>query len=313
MNVSPIDKSIDNESFQVERGLIKMERQKKPENVSLQNNNEQKKSIDDKNQSNLKIIQSTPSKKLQLNSIIITPNKALVENVEILNVLSKLYSYFLDHNLILNPMTELYFIIQLITVQYTNDCNNTLTLEKNVETISEINNENFNGLKKNLSMLKRSLNFDDLIEKNSDIVEDSDDDELINDKSLNDCYSLNVTNATEEHLNDVNNKLKLISVEESKTEIINNLNDDERFKVFDDVKNYVKINLATPHNCVYFSTQVLNSQREFIKCLDRVTLKLLCENNQIATFLPELCKYLESIYNIKVNETIKTKSVISIG
>lgn len=71
------------------------------------------------------------------------------------------------------------------------------------------------------------------------------------------------------------------------------------------IKNY----LTTPHNCVYFATQVLDKQREFLECLDRVTLKLLCENSQITAFQIELHKFLKAVYNVKLTEISKVRDV----
>ncbi|XP_046742767.1 codanin-1 isoform X3 [Diprion similis] len=63
----------------------------------------------------------------------------------------------------------------------------------------------------------------------------------------------------------------------------------------------------TIHNCIYFSTSFLNTQRVLLSLLDRTTLKLLCENNRIATFSPGLQEYLSQCYRGKLNESSQLK------
>ncbi|XP_059578930.1 codanin-1 isoform X6 [Alligator mississippiensis] len=50
------------------------------------------------------------------------------------------------------------------------------------------------------------------------------------------------------------------------------------------------------HNCVYFAVQVLDRQYELISHLEKGTLKLLAENERIASFSPHLHKRLRQAY-----------------
>lgn len=315
VNVSPIDKSIDNESFQVERGLVKMERQKQPDNITnantISNTNTDTNAVNEPPK--YKILPRTPKKVVQSGSIII-PNKELVEKKNVLDILSEMYSGFLDHNLIVNPMRELYYIIQLITVQYTN---NTQQILSTVQKMREHNNTKSNNEstdeKRHLSALRKSLNFDDFVESENKEKKNDEENNSECDKSYNELGCLNLVDDVKENLNEINAKLQNFSVTKSSDEITDNVKKNINFEEIDITENCVKLYLDTPHNCVYFSTSVLIHQKAFLKCLDRVTLKLLCENNQIATFQPELCKYLNTIYSVKVTESNKVKSLLNIG
>ncbi|XP_014210069.1 codanin-1 [Copidosoma floridanum] len=311
VDVPPIDKSADNESFQVERGLIKIERQKKPEPCLDDNKDTKKDLTDEKNESRWKRFPRTSQKTIKP-VVTITPNRTLVENIEILNVLAEVYSGFLDHNLVLNPMTELYFIIYLITVQYTN----TEKLKSLVKQSTEdkIENDSLNSLKKSSSSLRKSLNFDSLSDNTLDNNIKNDMENKVQDnKFLQDCDSINLASMARDNLNMLDNKVKLMTVSETDDSKVNDARDNRNLEGSESTDNYVEKNFNNPHNCVYFSTQVLNLQREFLKCLDRVTLKLLCENSLIGSYQPELCEYLDLVYNIKVTEANKMKSVLSIG
>ncbi|XP_011613474.2 codanin-1 [Takifugu rubripes] len=50
--------------------------------------------------------------------------------------------------------------------------------------------------------------------------------------------------------------------------------------------------LRQVHNCVYFAVKVLKSQFQLISHLDKCTLRLLAENERVASFSPELRDYL---------------------
>ena len=312
VNVSPIDKSTDNESFQVERGLVKMERQKKPETINK---------ITDKNsseeQTQIKILQRTPSKVIKTGSVII-PNKELVENSQVLDVLAELYSSFLDNNLIVNPMSELYFIIHLISIQYTNSTVQCPSTVKNINEKVEYDKDEGNNLssdiKTNVSILRKSLNFDDFDEnKANETIKSNDEDNTSFNKSSDELECSDLAEDVEEDLNQINSKIKEITLNKNSGKNIDITIETEK-KELDIIKNCVKpYYLGTPHNCVYFATQVLNYQKTFLKCLDRVTLRLLCENNQIAVFQPDLCKYLDTIYSSKVAEISKNKTLLNIG
>ncbi|KAK0089388.1 hypothetical protein PV325_007546 [Microctonus aethiopoides] len=134
-------------SFEDERELLKLQRQKQPTIAS---------------------ISDTASQDLVKSSIVpktsspIIPTLELVENTDILNVLAKLYGGLLINNLIPNPMSELYFIISLITSQYKSD-----------EVIdSTFMNKKSNGKLSDeaelLKELKETMGCTDLIDDNSE-------------------------------------------------------------------------------------------------------------------------------------------------
>ncbi|NWH77860.1 CDAN1 protein, partial [Piaya cayana] len=56
------------------------------------------------------------------------------------------------------------------------------------------------------------------------------------------------------------------------------------------------------HNCVYFAVQVLDYQYEIISRLEKGTLKLLAENERIASFSPTLHKRLRQAYESSIAE-----------
>ncbi|XP_023229489.1 codanin-1-like [Centruroides sculpturatus] len=50
--------------------------------------------------------------------------------------------------------------------------------------------------------------------------------------------------------------------------------------------------LNTIHNCVYFSTSVLNRQRDLLSVLDRSTLRLMCQIPRLSEFSKDLHEYI---------------------
>lgn len=220
------DKTNDSASFEVERGLLRLERKKNPDN-NLSNTD---------NKSNInsipptyKILQKTPSKFVSSNLLII-PKKDLVNNIVILDLLADLYSQLLDYNLVINPMSELYLIINLITAQY-------------MASTKKWFPENFNGLNNSLNKsehekiltLRKSLNFDDL-EGNQDFENES-----------MDCNNLS---------NDISHLNIKDEVEKS---VMNEKNKNDNFTEFNenDNKFIIKRYFESPHNCVYFAIKVL--------------------------------------------------------
>ncbi|XP_058792806.1 codanin-1 [Phymastichus coffea] len=310
VNVPPIDKPADNDSFQLERGLVKIERQRKPEIISNTN------LTDEQSQPKCKILLSTPKKSIST----IIPDKTLVENIQALNLLAELYSGFLDNNLVFNPMTELYFLINLITSQYKNVKVLSITnIEQQLQHSCVESMKNCTYDKNELLASKKVLNFDDLEENDALSSNDKiNNDSLCDNKSITElgCSSLiDDTDDTKKNFNLINKVLHGLDMNNDQT--TNNKNDIhkniEAIKEPDVAVDYVQLYLNSPHNCVYFSTQVLNLQKYFLKCLDRVTLKLLCGNNSMSIFQPELCKYLDSIYDIKVSEANKTKFSLNVS
>ena len=269
MEVKSSDQSSDKISFDTERDLLRLERQKKPEIA-----------VDTKfGECDVPIkILRTPRKTVLPKSIVV-PSLAMVNRVEVLNTLVYLYSAFIDNNLISNPMTELYFIVSLITTQY-------LLPSPGKCTIKDPNpNSNFNKLEK-LEDLEKDLGCavlgDEANEENDFLAQSAE-----NSKSLLD--------ENHENLKDDRSKFvpKVLDGEDTAS------NSKSSFKI-DDVP------LGTPHNSVYFSTRVLNEQKDLLNSLDRVTLKLLSENVHIASFQPDLRDYLVKLYYLKLTELNRT-------
>lgn len=130
MQASPItDKSHDNISFNAERELLKKERQ----------NN------DFESPTKFKLLPKTPSKCTQP-GLVIVPEKDLVEDSLVLDKLASLYSSLLDHNMVVNPMTEFFYLINLITACY--------------KDIKKARNQEMKNT--TAGNLRKSLNFDNL-------------------------------------------------------------------------------------------------------------------------------------------------------
>ncbi|XP_011502578.1 PREDICTED: codanin-1 [Ceratosolen solmsi marchali] len=310
VNVSPIDKSIDNASFEVERKLVKKERERKSDITNV-NTETALEVINEQNLSN-KLLFKTSHKINQSYSAII-PDKALVKNVDILDILVVLYNRFLDFNLIVNPMTELYFIIQLITIQYKNIVPKQSSVLNKITNIENhkihLNNESDN-IPSNILVLQNSLKFDDLQENNVKNINYSN----VNNEQYfktDELTYYNLIGDTNKNINSINKKLKQFS--ENNNDYITDHDKANNIEELNIAKDYIKKYLDTPHNCVYFSTQVLYYQKPFLKCLDRVTLKLLCENTQIITFHPDLSKCLDKIYHTKVTECNQLKCLLQVG
>ena len=278
--VQSTDQTSDIISFEAERVLLKLERQKKPETTT---NNK----VGDF-EPPTKFLLRTPRKPVLSKSIVV-PCMSLVDNLELLNTLAQLYSSFINNNLIPNPMTELYFIFSLITTQY---------LSKNSpdkSTMNKSNVDNSSGLKLEESKqedLEKDLGCKVLEEANREC-------DLLTQLTENSKLLLGETG-------DKLKKLSLIDKAKTLPEI------DGEEDAGCDEKNCSKIDelrLGTPHNCVYFSTRVLNEQRRLLNSVDRATLKLLSENVHIAAFQPDLQEYLVKLYNFKLSEFNRSKQL----
>uniref|UniRef100_A0A8C5MWA8 Codanin-1 C-terminal domain-containing protein n=1 Tax=Leptobrachium leishanense TaxID=445787 RepID=A0A8C5MWA8_9ANUR len=74
---------------------------------------------------------------------------------------------------------------------------------------------------------------------------------------------------------------------------------DDDFDRTQNVKDAVeKRYFQSIHNCVFFAVQVLDSQFAIISHLDKATLKLLAENERVATFSPTLQERLHKAYEV---------------
>ncbi|XP_015123289.1 codanin-1 [Diachasma alloeum] len=200
------DKSEEIKTFEAERELLKLERQRQPKVDSV---------------SEIPNVQEQKTTKLMgIHSSVsaVAPKLSLVNNVMAVDKLADLYANLIRRNLVPNVMTELYFIMTLITSQYKG--NEQMTLK----------------------MLKETMGCKD--------------------------------------------------IEESIGEEV--------------IKQETKY-LDTSHNCVYFATSVLYHQRDLLVVLDRATIKLLYDNQQIGMFKPELRDYLGKLYDKKVQESNQFK------
>ncbi|XP_063982539.1 codanin-1 isoform X2 [Diachasmimorpha longicaudata] len=203
------DKSGEIKTFEAERELLKLERQK-PKNDSA---NEI-----------ATVPEPKPTKPLGAHSSIpaVIPELSLVHHPTVVDKLADIYGTLIRNHLVPNIMTELYFVMTLITSQF-----------KANEQMS-------------LQMLKETMGCKDL--------EGSADEEAM---PLEIKY------------------------------------------------------LDSPHNCIYFATNVLHHQKDLLIALDRATIKLLCDNQHIGSFKPELKNYLEKLYDEKVQESNQFKKIAS--
>ncbi|XP_053595302.1 codanin-1 isoform X2 [Microplitis demolitor] len=149
VETQPNDKLNEMSSFEIERGLLKLERQKQPK---------------------IDVITEVTSQELKCvikpkSSSFVVPKLELVENIKVLDILAKLYSCLLSKNLILNPMSELYFIISLITFQYKLPEDE----DKSLITVENKQNNNLSSLDE----LKINLGVSDVVEDSSEISDDN--------------------------------------------------------------------------------------------------------------------------------------------
>lgn len=141
VEAQPNDKSNETSSFETERELLKLERQKQPKVDAFTEGNSQE----------VKCV----IKSLKPSSFVV-PQLEFVDNIEVLNILAKLYASLLCKNLILNPMSELYFIISLITFQYKS------LVDGNESQITHLNSGSNNS--DSLDRLKKNLGVSDIVE-----------------------------------------------------------------------------------------------------------------------------------------------------
>ncbi|XP_046616913.1 codanin-1 [Neodiprion virginianus] len=286
----------DTTPFEIERDLLRLERQKQQKSTS---NTSAEHVIDSC------ILSKTPNVKTST-ELLLTPSLQYVENRQALDILVKIYSSLLDYNLVINPMTELNFVISLITLQHS------------------FANDKYRSLSDNHSLKERSNAVRSIIKENS--LDESDD--CLIDKHKNSKKCANIEFLNEELGCRVLNDDNILTMDEN----VSLQREIEVDKVFDklgrsslDCKqssctcegqlNVSKEKIPIPdeeyfqtiHNCIYFSTSFLNTQRVLLSLLDRTTLKLLCENNRIATFSPDLQEYLSQCYRGKLNESSQLK------
>ncbi|XP_012280996.1 uncharacterized protein LOC105700032 [Orussus abietinus] len=333
------DKLSDKISFEEERCLLRLERQKQPKNVLPNENN---------NRDTLCQVMPKFSSKRKSSVSLEVPNLELVDNVKILNLLVKLYCGFISNGFVANPMSELYFIISLITAQFTVRSNPnpiyskkeiTQNMKEEEKSIAEMSNEK-STLSINCSASHSVFGTDKL---EATPANDSNDSELklcspikilrkSNDerKSLDplsdpdlgcavlksDCIEpidleVSAINNMKSQLIEANENIEKLSLDsQSMINMNKNASDISSTNYIEEknVDNHTKKRyLRTIHNCAYFSTNVLNNQRTLLNILDRTTLKLLLENNIIGVFKPELKEYVNKLYDTKLSVSIKVK------
>ncbi|XP_048506807.1 codanin-1 isoform X2 [Athalia rosae] len=291
----PTDKA-DATRFETERDLLRLERQKQQKNL-LPNQ-----TVEHAVHSN--VLQASNVKKST--GPFLTPSLKKVVNSHALDILAQIYSSLLDLNLVLNPMTELNFMISLITLQYSSEAGN-------YQLTSD-----YNCLEQKNSVVKSSSkekNLDDtgLIESDENLVEQHE-----NSKKLVDVELFNEELGCKILTDGI-----ILTTDKNETSPDYKSNEGEVFdnltkSSMDDIENSCKNEsclcegeeaqyLDSIHNCIYFSTAFLNTQRLLLSSLDRATLKLLCENNRIDTFLPDLREYLTECYKLKLTESSRSR------
>lgn len=239
----PADECTENMNFETERQLLKQERQKKSVQIMTRCESEP--------------LAKNPIKVISPASLI-SPSSDLVSSVDTLNKLIQLYCAFWDCNMIVNPMSELYFVIYLITMQYvenTKPNHEPLQITQSTDDNSSI----ANGIEKVADLLlEDDLGCSNLADSNED-----------------------------EHSEELKKGCCSIKLKQSKT-----------LGLF-----------GSPHNCVYFACSVLEYQKDLLTNLDKPTLKLLAENHRIASFKPELSRFLNENYNFKSNQIQQMKQL----
>lgn len=246
--------------FETERDLLRLERQKQQKmlpNPTAENTTPKSSSV------------------IKVGAPLLTPSLEHVENREAVDILAKIYSSLLDNNLVLNPMTELNFVISLITLQHSfgnekKSSDAKLTIESDESMIDDYENSKRSV---NIEIIDKELGCKVLI--NDDIVSTMERNDLSEFKQFDDSTKSSLLNRKQNNFTDEQNEGANLS--------------EEYFR--------------TIHNCIYFSTKFLNTQRVLLSLLDRATLKLFCENNRIATFLPDLQDHLNKCYKMKLNES----------
>ncbi|CAG5103097.1 Similar to Cdan1: Codanin-1 (Mus musculus) [Cotesia congregata] len=164
VEAQPNDKSTEISSFETERELLKLERQKQPKvDVSTEGSSQEVKCV---------------IKSLKPSSYVV-PQLEFVDNIEVLNILGKLYASLLCKNLILNPMSELYFIISLITFQYKS------LVDENESPITHLNSESNNS--NSLDRLKKNLGVFDIVEDINEISCNRESQKNVDDSELSTC------------------------------------------------------------------------------------------------------------------------------
>ncbi|XP_014235003.1 codanin-1 [Trichogramma pretiosum] len=299
LDVPTVEKCTDNESFKIERRLVKLERQKKPDEIASDASDV----IVEENQSVLETLQNIHSK--ITNASVITVNKTLVENKHILNILAELYSGFLDFNLIINPMSELYLMMQLITANYTanvKQSGSNISTVYDVKEIKSLDSDNRNTKKNNSSFSRKCLQFEKCLSQSKN-------------EFISFPEGIKSVESSDEKLESLNLDGLVTSLNNLNVQLDTKVNDSSlnessmsHIQIIDTVDSDIKLFLDNPHNCVHFAIQVLHYQKPFLNSLDRVTLKLLYENKLISNFNPELHLFFKKIYYERVFESKQTKS-----
>lgn len=260
-----MDKSIDETSFLQERDLLREKRQEQQQTAAATASDQERQDAPV-----LKIL-TRPRPSIQLT----VPKLELVQSKETLDMAINLYCNLLDHNLTSNPMTELYFVVSLVTLQYITVQNpdisldNVITEESNDNTT--LNSSEDNSLKSRDKDIKDELGCS-LLHEEDDVV-----------------------------AKNLENQMKGLSMNASTGKSSRKSSESN-----DTVQEQLAF-LVTPHNCVYFATNVLNNQKGCLTMLDRTTIKLLWDNNRIASFQPQLRIYLENLYTQKCSKLDKEK------
>lgn len=256
-----MDKSMDETSFLQERDLLREKRQEQQQTTAT--------IISDQDPPVLKIL-TRPRPSIQLT----VPKLELVQSKETLDIAINLYCNLLDHNLVSNPMTELYFVVSLVTLQY-------VTVESPEISLDKVSSE----------------------ESNDNATLNSSEDNSIKskDKDIKDDLGCSLLSEEDESgTKNLGNQMKGLSVNSTIGKSSEG-NQQEQLAL-----------LVTPHNCVYFAVNVLNNQKGCLTMLDRTTVKLLWDNNRISTFQPQLRIFLENLYTQKCFKLPKDKKNLNI-
>lgn len=194
---------------------------------------------------------------------LISPDPCKVTHSDYIECLANIYCILLDFNLIPNVTAELHFIFSLLTVQVKIKCldgKNQIHVKKDLQEKMFLN-ERKEILEKSIVPLTKICNLQDYDEVEQTIAPAD------------------------------NSSFPVSENEELKPSLTNTC--------LADIQHNPNI-LGNIHNCVLFAVLVITKQMHIIKQLDRITLKLLADNNRLKLYNSSFASDLNQLYQKKV-------------
>ena len=199
---------------------------------------------------------STPAKAPTIKEVA-DPSKVTRRNHLLL--LCDLYSSIIDANLTPNITTELHFVLSLLVVQGSSPAK---------KQKPEPENASIEKLEESIGSIYFDKSCSDICKEEKDVINSGEKTvDKQNDSVSEESKSLTVSDS------------KCISLKEAEQE-----------------KGESLARLDTVHNCVFFATNLLWRQRHLLANLDRVTIKLILDNERVAAFMPTLALVVQDMY-----------------